>query len=56
MQLNPRVLILIFTLSLFPFRAFAGQSQALETININLFKAQLNGKRITEFSIDNITD
>jgi hypothetical protein len=56
MQLNLITLILIFTLSVFSPRAFAGQSQAVEPINIDLFNAQFNGKRITEISLDNITD
>jgi len=56
MPLNPIVLMLIVTLSLFSFGALAEQSQAVETISIDLFNAQFNGKRITEISIDNITD
>jgi hypothetical protein len=56
MRLNPVVITLIGTVSFFSFRASAGQNQAVAPINIDLFNPQLNEKRITEISLNNITD
>jgi hypothetical protein len=56
MRLTPITLILTFTFSLLPLTISAEQKQPIETMDINLFNAQFNGKHILEITIDDITN
>jgi hypothetical protein len=56
MRLTPITLILSFTFSLLPLIISAEQKQPIETMDINLFTAQFNGKHISEITIDDITN